>query len=293
MARPLSRAAVLAVLALALPVPAAIAQTDNTATTDAPLPPPATTPTPAPTPAPAPAPAAKPKPQIVAHLPTRGLAPAGLAVPQLVSLSNERTLSRWATSERRAKVYRRHSKLARGVGRLRLYTEDGFPEVYLLLSEYVDSRRRIWVKVRVPGRPNGRTGWVLRSSLGPYRQNTHLLIVNRRTFKATLKRRGRTIWQASIGIGKRGTITPRGRYYVREKFRFDNAPVYGTRAIGTSAYAPTLSDWPGGGVIGIHGTNQPGLLPGRVSHGCIRVRNRAIAKLYRLIPIGTPIWVRG
>jgi len=32
--------------------------------------------------------------------------------------------------------------------------------------------------------------------------------------------------------------------------------VYGPVAFGTSAYA-RLSDWPGGGVVGIHGTNEP------------------------------------
>ena len=53
-----------------------------------------------------------------------------------------------------------------------------------------------------------------------------------------------------------------------------------------------LSDWPGGGVIGIHGTNEPYLIPGRPSHGCIRVPNRAISRLYRLMPIGTPMRIR-
>ena len=59
-------------------------------------------------------------------------------------------------------------------------------------------------------------------------------------------------------------------------------------AFGTSAYSK-LSDWPGGGVVGIHGTNEPGLIPGRPSHGCIRVRNRDIVRLGRLMPIGTPV----
>ena len=53
-----------------------------------------------------------------------------------------------------------------------------------------------------------------------------------------------------------------------------------------------LSDWPGGGVVGIHGTNQPQLLPGRVSHGCVRVPNAAIRRLARLMPIGTPVRIR-
>jgi lipoprotein-anchoring transpeptidase ErfK/SrfK len=48
----------------------------------------------------------------------------------------------------------------------------------------------------------------------------------------------------------------------------------------------------GGGFIGIHGTNQPGILPGRVSHGCIRMRNSAILRLRRLMPLGTPVQIR-
>ena len=91
--------------------------------------------------------------------------------------------------------------------------------------------------------------------------------------------------RARLGV----TPTPAGRFYIREKFRVRGVPLYGTHAIGTSAYAPTLSDWPGGGVVGLHGTNQPGLIPGRPSHGCIRLRNRDIARLYRLAPRGTPI----
>ena len=68
--------------------------------------------------------------------------------------------------------------------------------------------------------------------------------------------------------------------------------IYGPLAFGTSAHSSVLTDWPGGGVIGIHGTNQPGLLPGRVSHGCIRLRNRDILRLGRRLKLGTPITIR-
>jgi hypothetical protein len=47
-----------------------------------------------------------------------------------------------------------------------------------------------------------------------------------------------------------------------------------------------------GGVIGIHGTNQPQLIPGRGSHGCVRVENPAISRLVRLMPIGTSVLIR-
>ena len=73
--------------------------------------------------------------------------------------------------------------------------------------------------------------------------------------------------------------------------RFRN-PFYGPIAFGTSARSASLTDWPAGGFIGIHGTNRPDRLPGAVSHGCIRLRNAAIRRLARLMPIGTPLTVR-
>ena len=44
--------------------------------------------------------------------------------------------------------------------------------------------------------------------------------------------------------------------------------------------------------MGIHGTDEPGLIPGRVSHGCIRLRNRDIVRLAQLMPVGTPLTIR-
>jgi lipoprotein-anchoring transpeptidase ErfK/SrfK len=90
-------------------------------------------------------------------------------------------------------------------------------------------------------------------------------------------------------VGAPGTTTPAGRFYVLERLTTLRDPAYGSYAIGTSAYAPTLSEWPGGGVVGIHGTNEPQLIPGRPSHGCIRMRGEDISRLWRLISLGTPI----
>lgn len=212
--------------------------------------------------------------------------------PRMVKLSDERLVSRWAHPARLTDVYSRHDAKSRKVARLRFFTEDGFPEVYLLLREYTDDDDREWVQLRVPKRPNGRTGWVPRDALGPYNVNRFQLVVSRKTLRAKLYKSGKVVWSARVGVGASGTRTPAGRFWVREKFRFKNTPVYGTHAIGTSAYAPTLSDWPNGGVVGIHGTNQPELIPGRPSHGCIRVKNRDIARLWRIIPLGTPLLVR-
>ena len=53
-----------------------------------------------------------------------------------------------------------------------------------------------------------------------------------------------------------------------------------------------LTEWPAGGYIGIHGTNAPKLIPGRPSHGCIRMRDRALLRLARLLPVGTPLTIK-
>ena len=67
--------------------------------------------------------------------------------------------------------------------------------------------------------------------------------------------------------------------------------VYGPLAYITSATSDTLTDWPGGGLVGVHGTNSPGIIPGRISHGCVRLKNADILKLEKLMEVGTPITI--
>jgi hypothetical protein len=226
---------------------------------------------------------------------------AALAVPAAsagaqpaggVPLTDGRTFAHWAHPEERAVVRSLPSRTSRRVARIHLLTEDGFAEVYPVLRRFTDRAGRTWLRIRVPMRPRARTGWVREAALGPlYRVRTRF-VVDRRRLRATLYRAGRRIWRSPIGVGKAGTPTPGGRFWVREKIRVaDPAGLYGPWAIGTSAYS-RLSDWPGGGVIGIHGTNQPYLIPGRPSHGCIRVPNPEIDRLARLMPLGTPVLVR-
>jgi hypothetical protein len=208
-----------------------------------------------------------------------------------VRLTDGRTFAHWAHPERRAAVRRLRSHASRLVGRLHFRTEDGFPEVYPVLRS-VTSRGSTWLQIRLPMRPNGRTGWVRGAALGPlYRVRTRL-VLDRSGLSGTLYRSGRRIWRSPIGVGAPSTPTPAGRFWIREKFPVaDSGGLYGPWAFGTGAYS-VLSEWPGGGVIGIHGTNEPWLIPGRPSHGCIRIPNAAIARLAQLMPIGTPVRIR-
>jgi len=204
-------------------------------------------------------------------------------------LSDERRVSRYAGAVSRAAVRALPSPDARRVGALHLLTEDGPFEVYPVLESYVDAGGRTWLHIRLPARPNGQTGWVPRHDLGPLKAVRTMLRVNRATLRATLYRDGRRIWSSRIGVGARSTPTPAGRFWIRSRLRgLAGSPVYGPYAFGTGAYS-VLSDWPGGGVIGIHGTNQPQLIPGRPSHGCVRVPNAAITRLHALMPVGTPV----
>ena len=207
-------------------------------------------------------------------------------------LSNERTLTRWAHTNLIGKIRSKPSPSGKTVAKLRWNTEDGLPEVYVVLESQLEDDQ-VWLKIRVPMRPNGRTGWVKEEQLSPLKVVETQLTIDRGTLTATLRKRGRKVWTSRVGVGAPGTITPRGTFWVRERLRnLGGSPIYGPWAFGTSAYSDTLTDWPGGGVVGIHGTNQPELIPGRPSHGCVRVPNDKIVKLAKLMPVGTPITIR-
>ena len=72
--------------------------------------------------------------------------------------------------------------------------------------------------------------------------------------------------------------TPLGLFYVQVAYRPVGDPILGAWAFETSAYS-RLSDWPGGGIVGMHGTNTPQLIGQAVSHGCVRMRNADIEYL--------------
>jgi len=91
-----------------------------------------------------------------------------------------------------------------------------------------------------------------------------------------------------VAIGAPGMPTPLGLFYVQDGFRPTADPILGAYAFETSAYS-RLSEWPGGGVVGVHGTDTPALIGQAVSHGCVRLRNADIEYLRTRVPPGTPV----
>jgi len=220
----------------------------------------------------------------------RGGAGTSALYPRTIKLTDAK-VAHWAGVMKRAVVRTKPSLAGRIVTTLPTGTTDGTQNVVLVLSRVDISPHQSWYRVRLPILPNNKTGYVQRGSLSSlFIVHTHLY-VNRGSLTATLKRNGKTVFKTRVGIGKSYWPTPPGEYYIRDKLTSFNNPFYGPVAFGTSARSPTLTDWPGGGYVGVHGTNQPHLIPGQISHGCIRMRNAAIVALARLMPVGTPLTI--
>jgi hypothetical protein len=211
--------------------------------------------------------------------------------PERFVLSGPNHLYRYAFVLRAGVARSAPRRTSAVVTSLSRWTPEGTTNLVLTLDGR-RTRRGVWIRVRLATLPNSRTGWVPRRMLSDWKEVRTRLVVDRRRLSATLYRRGRVVFRAPVGVGLPRWPTPRGEFYIRNQlYGFGNA-VYGPLAFGTSARSAVLTDWPGGGFIGLHGTNQPYLLPGRVSHGCIRMKNGHILRLARLMPVGTPLTVK-
>ena len=167
------------------------------------------------------------------------------------------------------------------------FREDFRPRVVLALAVRRDAKGRpAWYRISLPGRPNGRTGWVPAASVD-LRPVQREIVIDRSSRTLELRSGRRVLVRTTVAVGAPGMETPLGRFYVVAKFR-PTAPILGAYAFETSAYSK-LSEWPGGGIVGIHGTDAPWLLGQAVSHGCVRVANEEILRLKQLVPVGTPI----
>ena len=162
------------------------------------------------------------------------------------------------------------------------------PQVVLVLSQRVDPEtgKPTWYRISVPGRPNGRTGWIP-ADAASIRPSQRLIYIDRSARTLEVWNNRRLLLKTKVAVGRPGMETPVGLFYVTWTF-VPTAPVLGKYAFETSAYS-RLSDWPGGGIVGIHGTFSPSLLGQAVSHGCVRVSNRDILRMRALVRLGTPI----
>lgn len=154
----------------------------------------------------------------------------------------------------------------------------------------VRSRRPGWLRVYLPARPNRSSGW-LRMRDVTLSQTTYRVRVEQRRHLLIVWRGNRLVARERIAVGKAVSPTPLGRYFVADLIRPPNPRgFYGPYALGLSAFSQVYTTFAGGnGQVGMHGTNNPSLIGKDVSHGCVRLTNRAITRLAKMLPLGTPV----
>lgn len=160
----------------------------------------------------------------------------------------------------------------------------------LVTDERIDGTDSM-VRVLLPTRPNGASGWVPVSDVVLTPQPERIVVdLSSRTLRHYID--GRLVERFSVGVGTTSTPTTTGTFYVwvRVPQANPNGP-YGAFALGLSGFSKVLRDWPGGGRLAIHGTTDPANRGEAVSHGCIRVYNPDMLEL-RHVPLGTPVIVK-
>jgi lipoprotein-anchoring transpeptidase ErfK/SrfK len=183
-----------------------------------------------------------------------------------------------------------------GKFKLRLRTQalwGGGANQLLVLDSRHDRHGRTWLKVLLPVRPNGSTGWIPkdRTSIG----STHWrIVVSTGQRKVRVYRDGHLSRTFLAVVGADGTPTPHGHYAIYEKIAQRNpASEIGPWALHLTAFSNVLDNFGGGpGRVAIHGRNGAYLiapLGTAASHGCIRVDDAEVGFLARVAISGTPV----
>lgn len=162
---------------------------------------------------------------------------------------------------------------------------NGAPRTLLVLK-----RAGAWLQVSLPVRPNGTTGWVRSTDV-----STALVVyrieVSTTAHRLRLYKSGRLVATFPAATGTGGTPTPLGSFFLTELLAPTNAG-YGPYAYGLSAFSDVLTSFGGGpGQIGLHGTSDASSIGRSSSHGCIRLGNKDITALAKLLPLGTPVTI--
>jgi lipoprotein-anchoring transpeptidase ErfK/SrfK len=149
-----------------------------------------------------------------------------------------------------------------------------------------------WLRVRLPMRPNGATGWVP-AAAGSAGATHWEIVVRRAERRALVLDEGNVRAAFAIIVGKPSTPTPLGTFFVVEKLRLAPGVAYGPWALTTSAYSNILDEFAGGdGQVALHGTvGLSGALGTFSSHGCVRFAPAAISWIANHVDPGTPVLV--
>jgi lipoprotein-anchoring transpeptidase ErfK/SrfK len=170
----------------------------------------------------------------------------------------------------------------------------GGPNVLLVLDTALHNGKT-WLRVALPNRPNGSSGWIredfVRLGTSPWR-----VTVNRAAHLVTVYRDGRKLRAFRAVIGAAATPTPRGLYAIYEKLpQADPKGFLGPWALHLTAFSDVLFNYGGGpGRVAIHGRDGTSLddpLGSSASHGCVRIDDANVIWMAKAVPLGTPVLI--
>jgi len=149
-----------------------------------------------------------------------------------------------------------------------------------------------WLDVRLPGRPNGHTGWIRQRATVASTTRWHI-VVETSWRRVIVYRNGRPLRVFRAVVGKPSTPTPPGQFFVEESIALRPTDVGAPFALVLSARSNVLQEFDGGpGQIALHGlSNVGGVLGTAVSHGCVRLANAAMRWLALRIGPGVPVTI--
>jgi lipoprotein-anchoring transpeptidase ErfK/SrfK len=149
-----------------------------------------------------------------------------------------------------------------------------------------------WLRVMLPGRPNGSTGWIAQQGTRGLVTDWHI-IVDLAARRVQVYHDGHTLRSFQAVVGKPSTPTPTGEFFVQETLQMSPGEAGGPFALALSARSDVLQEFEGGpGQIAIHGRdNLGGTLGAAESHGCIRLASASIEWLAGRIGPGTPVTI--
>jgi lipoprotein-anchoring transpeptidase ErfK/SrfK len=191
-------------------------------------------------------------------------------------------------------AYKKPSRSARILARLPGFNSIGYPTV-VLVDQTRDVGGQTWHKVWLNMPPNGTKGWVQDEQKGPLAlyPTTAKIVIDLSQRRLTVYRYGAEVASFPVAVGAPGRTTPTGFFFVTEKLRPPSPTgAYGVLELGTSAYQHPVPGFPGGGQVGIHGTNEPWLIGKAISHGCVRMHNKDVLQVSRLVPTGSPVVIQ-
>lgn len=166
-------------------------------------------------------------------------------------------------------------------------------DTQLLVKDATRTDGDLWLDVRVPGRPNGRHGWI-RADKASLSTTPYRIEVRRATKRLSLFKRGRAVRSIKVVVGAAATPTPTGYFAVADKLQLsDSKHFLGSWVLPLTAYSDVLHTFDGGiGQIALHGRGGASLLQpvgAAASHGCVRIENTQINRIAALVPTGTPV----